>query len=515
MSKIVKKEKEQKKVQTKEGKTKISDELKRLNERLKSLDNDFTIVATGIDAAALFEKEEKKVDWEEELRDIFSPVIVEIREIMDRPRKIEMLRSEVSYYKKRIPQIKQGVEYIEKLSRDVKDEKIRKKLDVSEKFWKQQEKEFTGKLESAQHQLFELEKGKMSVSEGLDFLLESVLRQRGRNIFLAIVSFLVTFIVCYLLRRLVMLINPFRRFPKFLFVANFIDVLLYLFTFIAATGAMILTLYITGDWLVLAIVIVILAGVGWAARNMLSQFTEQIKLLLSFGPVRQGERVVHNGIHWKVESIGIYCFLKNPLLTGGTIRLPLKDLIDMRSRPYDENEPWFPSTEGDWVLVDGKSHRQVVLQTPYTVKFSWYDMAESMPTSSFVSRRIFNLSRAQYWAGITFHIAYKHRFTDPDEIVEKLTEMIGEDMKKTPYGDQVISPWVDFLRMGNSSLEFMIRMRMKKEAGSKYNKVKRDLGSILLKAANQYGWEIIQFGHISLTHPDGESSPRLSVKDGE
>ncbi len=441
---------------TEDEKEKLSEELRHMADRLKKLEHDFTVVTTGIDMAVLYEKEgEKEVDWQKELMDIFSPIIVELKAITDRPRRMEMLRGEISYYEKRLPQINQGLEYIDDFMKDVRNEKISERLKASEEFWNQQEKEFATKLETAQHQLFELEKGRMSASESFDYVLESVLRHRGKNIILAIAAFLLTYLVCYFLRRLIILINPFTYIRKYNFLANFADVLLYLLTFIAATVAMILVLYMSGDWVVLAVVIVMLAGVVWAARNMLPLFVEQIKLLLDFGPVRLGERVIHDDIAYRVESIGIYCYLKNPLLQGGTLRLPLRDLIEMRSRPYDEDEPWFPCKKGDYIIINGVNHRQVIFQSPQVIKFDWFEMREKMPTKKFLSKNIFNLSEAPYWTGFTFHIANKHRFLDYNDVVEKLTKMGEDELKKTIYAEDVDYPWADCKGVSaDASLEF-------------------------------------------------------------
>lgn len=54
-----------------------------------------------------------------------------------------------------------------------------------------------------------------------------------------------------------------------------------------------------------------------------------------------------DGIPYRIETIGFYCYLNNPLLAYAGIRLPLKDLIEMRSFPYDKKYPWVPCKEGD------------------------------------------------------------------------------------------------------------------------------------------------------------------------
>lgn len=350
---IAEKEKEKEKAETDEQKAILEEQLKNMSKRLKALEQNYNLIIAGIDMDTLLEKEKKKVDWEEELKEIFSPIIVELKEITDRPRKIERLRSEVSYYNNHLPQITQAVANIRKMKSKLRKGLLLERLKASDEFWTQQETEFKTKLESVQHQLFELEKRKMTFSEFVEYFTKSVLKHRGKNIIVALLAFVATFFVFHLLRILIMKINPFKFHPKFQFIANIIDVLLYMATFFAAATAMIIVLYSYGDWLVLGIILIIFLGIVWTAKDMLPIFAEQIKLLLGFGPVRQGERIIYDDIEYKVTSIGIYCYLDNPL-TGGNIRLPLRDLIEMRSRPYnEEKEPWFPCKVGDMIDLSG------------------------------------------------------------------------------------------------------------------------------------------------------------------
>jgi hypothetical protein len=116
----------------------------------------------------------------------------------------------------------------------------------SEKFWRQQEKEFTSKLETARHQMFELEKGKMSLSEGIDYIFISVIKHRGKNILVAVSAFFITFFVLQLLRRFLMAFNVFKLSPKFRFLAGLFIILLTWFAF-ACFRHMSRMLFITGN----------------------------------------------------------------------------------------------------------------------------------------------------------------------------------------------------------------------------------------------------------------------------
>ena len=474
-----------------------------LNGRLKKAKNDFSIITTGIDYGTFLKKEGKEVDWEKELKEIFSPIVVELKEITERPRKMERLRSEILYYEKRIPQVKKASGDIDRYLEKVTDKKVIARLNIWKEYWSQLEKEFVTQNEAAQYQFIEEEQGRKSILTSFKVFFDSFIKHRGKNLFFAFLAFFVIYLIFRLLQRLIWKFSPIHRSPKYMFWANLVDVMFYVLTFLVATGALVAVLFTSGDWLILAIVMLLVLGIIWGVRNTLPQFVEQIKLLLGFGPVRHGERIIIDGIPWRVEMLGVYSYLKNPLLTSGTKRLPLKDLIGMRSCPYDENDPWFPCREGDCVLINS-SWRHVILQTPQIMKFEWYEMEETMLTSSFLSQKIFNLSEPPlFWKGISFYIAYKHRSEIMGEITEKLAAFVEDEIKKEPYGEHLHYPWVAFGEMNDTSLGFWVWLQMKKEAASSYNAIGLALTQICLKAANEYGWDIVRFTHVNLTQPDG------------
>ncbi len=320
----------------------------------------------------------------------------------------------------------------------------------------------------------------------------------------AVMMFFVSFIVLLLLRRLILLINPFSYIPRLRFIASLIDVVLYLLTFVVATLTLMVTLYIAGEILALAFVVIVLMGIIWALKETLPMFVEQIKLLLGYGPVRQGERVLYAGIPWQVESIGIYSYLSNALLTGGKVRLPIRDLIDMRSRPYDKNERWFPCQEGDYILINHTKWRKVIQQTAESIKFEWFGMEETMPTAQFLAQKIFNLSNTSFWVGINLHIAYEHRLEIMPDIISQFTELLETEFKQLPYGNSLLQPWIAFAGMNDTSLSLMAWVQLKSEAAAYYEDAKLDLTKISLQAANHYAWEIKRFHTIQQrdTQPD-------------
>ncbi|MCI5218553.1 MAG: hypothetical protein D3914_05035 [Candidatus Electrothrix sp. LOE2] len=477
-----------------EQKKNISAYLTELNDRQQKTKNDFSILTTGIDYSTFLKKEGKEVDWEKELKEIFSPIIVELRETTERPRKMERLRSQMLYLEKRTPQVRQAAEDLGKLLEKVTDKKVRTRLESWQEYWIQLEKELVTQSEAAKNQLIKEENDRKSVFTSFKIFFDSFVKHRGKSLFFALLAFVGIYLAFRLLQRMIWKISPIHKSSKYMFWANLVDVMFYALTFLAATGALVAVLFTSGDWLILAVVMLLVLGIIWGARNTLPHFIEQIKLLLGFGPVRQGERIKIDGISYRVEMMGVYSYLKNPLLTGGTLRLPLKDLVGMRSRPYDEEEPWFPCAANDFVLLPGGAWRQITIQTPDFIElYNVGGQKKSMlPTAKFMQMEVINLSRQSFFVGFNSRINIKHRALVFDEVPKQITAMLKEEMPKLPYmtGDDVEEYWVTFDKYDSAALEICVYLLLPPKLAAKYTPLKRAIIQTTFKAANRYGWEI-------------------------
>lgn len=498
-SEIYKKENEKKILESGEEKTKIYEELKKLSYRSKELKNNFTLVTTGIDIENVHKKDKKETDFNKEIEDIFSPLIHKMKEFTERPRKMESLRRKIDYYKKQLPKIRQGIKNINQFNHYISDNRIKNRLKESKNYWIAQEQEFTTKLELVEHQLFELKNEKVSLNENLNYFYETIIKKRGVNIILALLALVITYLILYSIKLTASKFNPFKDNPKFYLSLKFINVTFYLLSFFIALLAMLITLYITHEWLILAIIIAIILGIMWGAKNTLPQFIDEIKLLLDIGTVRCGEKVIYNGLAWRVESIGFYSYFKNPLLTGGEIRLPLKDLTGLRSRPYDEKEPWFPCKEGDVIIINDEpsSWAKVILQTPQVIKFNKPGLLKSMPVSEFLENKILNLSVIPFKIDLFFNIAYKHQAII-DEILNKLSTATEDEFQSSQWSASINKVIVRLVKYKERSLLIRLRVLVKPEAAFSYGPIKISLVKIILTAAQKYNWEIKESTSIHL-----------------
>jgi hypothetical protein len=238
-------------------------------------------------------------------------------------------------------------------------------------------------------------------------------------------------------------------------------------------------------------------GLAWTAKQGLPRFWEQIKLLLNLGTVRENERVIYKGLPWKVVSINLYSHLENPALKSSRIRLPLRGLIELNSRPYHSDEPWFPCKENDWVILEDGTHGKVTTQTADIVRLVLLGGSyKTYLTEEFLKQNPNNIS-TNFRLRVTFGIDYRHQKISTQEIPEKLEEMLTTELTRDGYGRDIINLAVEFKEAGASSLDHEILADFSGKVAQYYNVLDRAIQRIAVDACNKYGW-VIPFTQLTL-----------------
>ncbi|MDB4358824.1 mechanosensitive ion channel family protein, partial [Verrucomicrobiales bacterium] len=223
------------------------------------------------------------------------------------------------------------------------------------------------------------------------------------------------------------------------------------------------------------------------------------RILLNLGEVREGERVILNGLPWRIERLSFYSILKNDQLRGGIIRLPVKVLGDCISRPIsEEGEMWFPCNEGDWVDLPDEGRGRIIAQTPEYVQMVKLGGAKiTIPTIDFLSKAPKNLSQ-NFRIKSTFGIDYKHQADCTDKIPETLWAYITKGIY-TIIDDResLLSLKVEFSSAGASSLDYEIIADFGGEHAPRYEMLLRALQRLAVECSNENGWEI-PFTQITL-----------------
>lgn len=275
------------------------------------------------------------------------------------------------------------------------------------------------------------------------------------------------------------------------------------FSGLAALAGALLVLYSAGDWAVLGLVILGLLGLAWASKTALPLFFEQIRLLLNLGTVREGERVIYEGLPYRVARLSLGVLLVNPELKGGLRRLMLRDMTGLRSRTTRDGEVWFPTSEGDWVLRDDRPAK-VVEQTPERVLLQCLGGSSlSVPSTDFLADPGERLSGG-FRIARRFGIDYAHQAESTTEVPRRLRAHLLENLEGLVDKRLLKQLKVEFLEAGASSLDYALLADFEGEAAPRYKELSRALQRFAVDACNAEGWGI-PFSQVTV-HMAGEGA---------
>jgi len=494
---------------TEDLKIKLINEINELVGRKESLEKNLETIATGVDLDRFAGRPEGGFDWQKELQDLLGPIIKEIRDITAHPREIENLRSDIAYLRERIPVIQKGIGNIQVLLDEIRDQDVRDHLGHLREDWIAKEQNLSNQLAVAQYQLSERMKEHTSFLKSVQNLLKSFFKRRGRNLLVSLLAFAFIWLLFHYVYNLLCRLICMKKSRLQSLYARIIALMYHIFSFLAATAALLLVLYIAGDWVLLGLALIFLFGLAFAARQALPRFWEQMKLLLNLGPVKENERLVYNGIPWRVQSLNFLTPLVNPLLKGGMIRLPLREFTGLHSRPYHPDEPWFPCKENDWVILADGTHGRVINQTPEMVEILILGGSHKVYSiMEFLRQNPTNIS-ANFRLNVTFGIDYRHQAISTRTVPDLLKKTIKEGLAREGYGTTLIDLNVEFKEAGHSSLDLQILADFSGEVAQDYMLLERSIKRICVEASQTYGWTI-PFTQLTL-HTQGPLSQQKGV----
>lgn len=473
-------------------------ELERLTQELNSLQLAWEMWATGGADLDLFRSpvEREKFNWKDELESVFEPILVELRRLTERPRKIERLRSEQLHYQQRLVAAETALASVAQYRAQAPTPELVRAFSELEQRWRKRRDELQGRLELVNFELHELLSPSVQSEQKTIETLKQLFSGRLLNLLLAILAALFVYIVIWQGNRLYSrwLMQRGRR-PSL--ASRAVHLVLMVIGSVVALLAGMAVLYARGDWILLGLLIIILVGMALALQRYLPGYLSEAKLLLNIGAVREGERVIYNGLSWRVQALRVYSTLTNPCLTGGVLRLPLSSLTALASRPFDQREPWFPTHEGDYVVLSDDTFGRVVLQTPETVQLRVAGAITSFSTSAFLDHSPRNLSLDGFMVILRFGVDYRHQAQVTESVRAKLEAYISQRLQQHPLGENVQSVTLDFAQAGASSLDFLGIVGFDSAAAGSYLQLNRLLQRIAVEACNEYGW-VIPFAQMSV-----------------
>ena len=470
--------------------------LDELQMKLQVMEGSFERLSAGIGLDALHKEKEAEVDWNRELAEFLSPIMSEIKKMTSRPRKIEALRNEIAQYDAQLRLAQGAQKRLITLVSETSNPQLIERLGKLTRSWENQENEIRTRMAVSENALEKAVGEKKSIGRSFQDLLAFFFQSRGKNLFLALLAFAVIWGCLHYLHKLIFHLSPFHKKGRSFGVRIF-DLFYRVFTVVISAFVLLGTLYFLGDWLLLSLAIIFVMGIVWASKQAFPRFWNQTALMLNFGAVREGEVVVYKGIPYEVGAINMNSKLENKALENGFVRLHINDLMELRSRPVTENESWFPSKTGDWVLLADGTYGNVTAQTPEIVTLQLKGGAlKYYPTSDYLAQSPTNLSHG-YRLTCIFGVDYQHQGIVIREIPEMMKKAVSAGLKEAGYDDLVAHVRVEFKEAAASSLDMAILVSCNERAGARYWVLERTIQKACVEVCNQQGW-IIPFQQVSV-----------------
>ncbi len=467
----------------------LKSELGKLDQQINDYTLDFERIATGIDIGLFIEKKSEVFDWQNELVGLVEPGIKEIKRMTVRARYKTKLKDERSHFQDLGPIAKQAVENIRKLISQTDDVEIKKNLQKLLPEWQSVEKQISNKMEIVSMRLAEMESEEKSFIETSQTSIKNFFRTRGLFLFIAIVSCFGVILLLRLASRTIVKFIPGYTAKYRPFHVRALSLVFRLLSFFLLIFVLIFVFYIVEDWVLLSLTIIFLMGVGWAAKHTLPSYWHQSRLMLNIGAVREGERIMYQGVPWLVKNINLYSELENPSL-GVKLRLPIEELMGKTSRVFHRKEPWFPCKRNDWVVLSDGAWGVVTSLSHEMVEIVQRGGAhKTYLTSDFLGLSPLNISM-NFRLKTPFGISYDLQKKSTTEILETLKAHIQTQIEKEGYGDNLLNLRVEFQQAGASSLDLVIITDFKGEIASLYRRLSRAVQRWCVDACTQNNWEI-------------------------
>lgn len=475
----------------------ISAEIAELKSKRKELKLKIESLATGADIEEYRNKAPAKFNFAGEIEKLLQPMIHSLNSVTQDSREIEELKQEIEKAKLRQEIAISATNNLKILFNKAKEESVKDSLGVMLNNWKEESENINNDKEILSGQLERKMQSKESMLSSVGEVFTDFFKNRGVNFVLGVFTFLIVFLLLRFLYFLTKKIQAKRKNHKTSTFDRVSDLTFHISTIITSIIAMLFIFNLRNDWLLLGIAVLFLVAIGWGVIKTLPAMLEQLMILLNLGSVREGGRLVMNGIPWKVQRLHFYTHLVNPDLSGGSMHLPLRQLVGLVSRPAANNEEWFPTSEGEWVKMDDTTVGQIIYQSPEMVQVRLFGGNQiTYTTENFLALNPMNLSHG-YRIQMVFGIDYKYQAECTTSIPKKMTEAFRRDLIKVVGEDNLVRVIVDFFLPNNSSLDFEYEVFLKGSAAYLYEEVERTIIYSFADVCNENNWEI-PFQQITL-----------------
>ena len=471
-------------------------ELESLNKEISKLRSSFEQAAIGSVDLNVLSEIETNFNWREEITLILQPIFDNLKALTDKPRKISHLKSQLELKQRQKDTIINALDSIGKVEGLVGGE-TQKSVENLERSWEILRDTNLQDLNLINSQIARLQNSDVTWWETLRVSLEEFFRGRGLTLLFAASAASIVWLFMRALLWLFQHRGKQKDSAAFRTRSRLVQYSYRALVALLVLMAVIAVFYIRGDLLLLGLSIIAAAALALGLRKTVPRFISEGQLLLNLGSIREQERVIFNGLPWLVTSINMFSILRNPELSG-VLRLPLRELSGLISRP-DGHESWFPTSRGDVILTSDRQLLEVVRQTPETVEL--LDAGGSVltvKTDDFYGWTFKNLTRGDaFGVAVIFGVGYELQNIALSNIPFTLKAGISESLAKTDFAQSVLGVMVELSAAGSSSLDYLIYVTLKSDAGKSYKKVERLVQQACVSVCTQENWGI-PYPHLNI-----------------
>ena len=463
--------------------------LEKAEESLKGTTANLENIAADTDLSLLRVTKSEPFNLQKELFSLLEPALKEMKHATSEVRLKAQLRDKVTYFEEREPIAKEALRNIASLNRINKNKKIKKALIQMNKNWSKQLVFIQSELQAKRLQLTKLEAQDTTFADQSESFFKNFFQRRGWTLIQAFLAIIAVLILSRLIHLLIARTIKGYRAEHRGVQLRVIDLLHRLVTFIFVIISPMVIFYLEEDWVLFSLGILFFIGFAWALRHAIPRYWGQLELFLNVGPVREGERLMLNGIPWRVKSINMYSLLENPVASL-TQRVDIDELVDLRSRPTDMHEPWFPCKKGDWVhLSDGIRCKVIGISLEFIQVIQRGGAITTYLMNDFLNLSPKNLSKS-FRIKETIGIGYSHQKESTTSIIATLQKFIEQRVIDEGYKDDVQNIRVEFQAANDSSLDLVVIADFKGSVADIYTRLRRAIQRWCVDACTENDWEI-------------------------
>ncbi len=469
-------------------KEKLVPELEKVNKEIAELNFRLQSIAVRTDVSIFEDAPKKEFNWQDELGQLLEPLLAEINAATKDSRELGKLTSQLELNQERLAAAEQALKSLEPLLAESTDPELTSRLTQLQEKWQGLYDDAQNQITFAELQLKQREEDKQPAIEGAKAAASGFLKSSGLNLVLGISVFIIVFLVMGWIARAWNKYRPSRK--KGRSFSNRLSSLLWtMLTMLLALGGLIGTFNARGDILLLSVSLLFLLGVGWGAMKTLPGMIELFRMMLNMGAVREDERLVYEGLPWKVNSISFRTELINPLLNGGVLTLPTRMLVGLLSRPLGTDEEWFPSKKEDWVILADGTYGKVSYQTPSSVQIIPPGGSQRVYTTLQYMELSPTVLSTGFRREVFFGIDYRH-IADATSLIPETMEKHLQQTLENRLGENLQHLQVQLAEASDSALKLCIIVDCKGDAADQWPYLPMWIQMSLVDLCNQKGWSI-------------------------